>query len=88
MTELELYKFINTNSIEWHKADNEGTPDIFICVAIYVIDDFYKLLRGYIKGGDEGIECRLMDGYFVFWMNDLCDHYGIEPDNVFTGEEQ
>ena len=30
MTELELYKYINDNSIEWHRQDNDGTPDIIM----------------------------------------------------------
>ena len=85
MTELELYKFINDNSIEWHRQDNDGTPDIIIFPYTFHIDEFHKLVKNSI---DEGIECRMMDGYFAFWMNDICDQYGIDKDNVFVGEEQ
>jgi hypothetical protein len=28
MTELELYKYIKNNDIEWHRRDNNGTDDI------------------------------------------------------------
>ena len=85
MTELELYKFINDNIIEWHIRDNDGTPDIIIFVYTFQIDEFYKLIKSSI---DEGIECRLMDGYFAFWMNDICDYYGIDMYKVFDGDEQ
>jgi len=30
MTELELYKFISENNIEWHKQDNDETEAILI----------------------------------------------------------
>lgn len=30
MTELELYKYINDNDIEWNRQDNDGTPDVLI----------------------------------------------------------
>jgi len=32
MTELQLYKYINDNNIEWHRRNNDGTPidNIFI----------------------------------------------------------
>ena len=84
MTELELYKYINDNNIEWHRQDNDGTPDIIMFPLTFQLDEFVELTKGYT--GD-GIECRLMDGYFAFWMQDLCDYYGIDTDNVFCGEE-
>jgi hypothetical protein len=86
MTELELYKYINDNNIEWHRQDNDGTPDIIMFPLTFQIDEFVKLVKGYTSDG--GIECRLKDGYFAFWMQDLCDYYGIDIDKVFCGEEQ
>ena len=81
MTELDLYKFIANNGIEWHRRDNNGKPDIIIFPLICQIEEFANLVKGYT--GDGGIECRLMDGYFAFWMQDICDYYGIEINNVF-----
>lgn len=86
MTELELYKFINDNNVEWHKRDNDGTPDIIIFPYLFHIQDFNKLVKGYISDG--GMECRMLDGYLAFWMKDVCDYYGIDIDKVFYGEEQ
>ena len=85
MTELELYKYINDNNIEWHRQDNDGTPDIIIFPYIFHINEFNKLVRSIL---DDGIECRMRDGYFAFWMKDICDYYGIDIDKVFCGEEQ
>ena len=86
MTELELYKYINDNNIEWHRQDNDGTPDIIMFPLTFQIDEFVKLVKEYT--GDSGIECRLMDGYFAFWMQDICDYYDIDIAKVFCGEEQ
>ena len=86
MTELELYKFINDNSIEWHRKNNEGTPDIIIFPYSFHIEDFSKLLGTYTDDG--GVECRMMNGYFAFWMKDICEYFDIDIDKVFVGEEQ
>lgn len=45
MTELELYKYINDNNIEWHRQDNDGTPDIIMFPLTFQIDEFVVLLR-------------------------------------------
>ena len=85
MTELELCKYIKNNDIEWHKRDNNGTEDIIILPDISDLNIFVKLVDKYtIQGGIEG---RLMNGYFAFWMKDLCDYYDIDMDNVFCKEE-
>jgi hypothetical protein len=87
MTELELYKYIKDNNIEWHREDNQGTPDIIIFPFTFQIDEFVKLLEDY-SFDDGGLECRLKDGYFTFWMKELCEYYGIDIDKVFCEEEQ
>ena len=84
MTELDLYKFIEQNNVEWHKKDNDGTPDVIIFPYTFHIDDFVKLVDSYAEDG--GIECRLMGKYFAFWMRDLCEYYGIDIERVFVGE--
>lgn len=91
MTELELYKYINDNNIEWHRwhrhLDNRhSVADIIIFPYIFQIDEFAKLIKDYTS--DEGMECYLKDGYFAFWMRDLCDYYDIDIDKVFCGDEQ
>jgi hypothetical protein len=85
MTELELYKFIKDNNIEWHKQDNNGEQDVIIFPNTTEVKDFQKLLS-YEMFDDGGIECRMMDGYFAFWMKDICEYYGIEIEKVFIGK--
>ncbi len=86
MTELDLYKYITENTIEWHRQDNEGTPDIIIFPYVFQIEGFSSLVKSYVA--DEGLEVRLRDGYIAIWMKDLCDSYDIDMDKVFIGEEQ
>jgi hypothetical protein len=81
MTELELYKYIKNNAIEWHRRDNNGTDDIIILPSNYEFSIFLKLVEDYT--GEGGIEGRIKNGYFAIWMKDLCDYYDIDMDNVF-----
>ena len=82
MTELELYKFINDNSIEWHRQDNDGMSNILIFPYTFQLEDFCKLVKDY----DRGLVIRLLNGYVAIWMNDLCDYFGIDIDKVFVGD--
>jgi hypothetical protein len=86
MTELELYKYINDNDIEWHRHDNDGKQDIIILPYTFQLEGFSKLIENYDP--DEGLEMRLKNGYVGIWMNDLCEYYGIDMDKVFCGDEQ
>lgn len=83
MTELELYKFIHDNNIEWHKYENDERRDVLILPKFRELIDLCSLLSPSIFD-DEGIECRIKQGYVAIWMNDICDHYGIDIDKVFT----
>lgn len=85
MTELELYKYIKDNNVEWHRHDNEGTPDVVILPFIFQLEDFSNLISNY--NTDEGLTMRLQNGYVGIWMKDLCDYFDIDMDKVFTGEE-
>jgi hypothetical protein len=85
MTELQLFRYIHENNIEWHRQDNDGTPDILIFPYVFQLEDFCKLVKGY-NIDDGGLIIRLMNGYVAIWMGELCEYYGINMDNVFIGE--
>jgi hypothetical protein len=85
MTELELYKFIEENGIEYHWF-NENT-NVIIFVNHYLLPDWNKLLGIHILD-EEGIVCRMKDGYMCFEMNEICDYFGIEISNVFLKENK
>lgn len=86
MTELELYKYINDNDIEWHRHYNNGEQDVVILPYIFQLEDFAKLISNY--NTDEGLEMRFQNGYVGIWMKDLCDYFGIDYEKVFCGEEK
>ena len=83
MTELQLHKFINDHNVEWHRRDNEGTPDIIIFPYVWYLEDFCEIVKDY-KIDDGGLEIRLVNNYVAIWMNDLCEHYDIDIDKVFV----
>ena len=83
MTELSLYKFVNDNNIEYH-WDLDKT-DVFLFVNFRDIKDFHSMLD-YSILDDEGIECNMKDGYFGFKMDEICQYYQIELENVFSKE--
>ena len=87
MTAIELYKFIEENNIEWHYRDNEGDEDVLIFPYTFQIDRLSKLFTPCLFD-DVGIECTMRDGYFAFWMNDICNYYGIELSEVFDKENE
>jgi hypothetical protein len=84
MTELELYKFINDNSIEWSKEINDHTEDILIFPYTFQMDRFVELVKD--CDFDEGLICRLKGHYFAIWMSELCKSNGIDMNNVFKEE--
>lgn len=82
MTELTLYKYINDNNIEWRWDFNERQEyDVLILPQVYDIKELVELMKG--NSIDMGTDCKLLDGYFAFWMQDICDYYNIEIENVF-----
>jgi len=86
MTELTFYKFVTENKIEWHRHINRGAPDVIAFIPFSRIEYFKSLLSA-SHLMDSEVECVMKDGYFAFWMNDICDYYGVDINNVFSGEE-
>ena len=78
MTELEFYKFIEENNIEYHWTNNE----VFFFVDYHLVNDLHKILTPGIFD-EEGLSCTMKDGYFAFDGIDICDYYGIKSENIF-----
>ena len=95
MTELQLYKFVTNNDIEYHwkkkhSAKQENLTDdekneVLLFVNIRNLEEFNKLLRTSIQD-EEGINCTMKQGYFVFCMDYICDYFDIKLENVFTNK--
>lgn len=86
MTELTLYKFINENAIEYHWHDKKDGADVIAFIPFFNIKEFASILPSTIFD-DEGIKCTMKEGYFAFWMNDICEYYGVDINNVFVNKQ-
>ena len=85
MTELQLYKFIEENSIEWNwNINGSGNTDVLICIDFNDLDEFTTLIADALV--EEPIKVHLRITYVFVWMQDLCDYFGIEIENVFKKE--
>ena len=82
MKALDLYKFVNINHVEYHWHDE----DVVMFVNNMDIDEWNKLLGCNILD-EEGLPCIMKDGYFVYHMKDICDHFDIEMSEVFESDE-
>lgn len=81
MDSLELFKFIDGNSIEHHK-DYRDSEEIILFVNIFLIEKWNKLIGGCIMD-EGGITCVMKEGYFCFEMKHICDYHDIEIHDVF-----
>lgn len=86
MTELDLYKFITKNKVEWHFINKKSKEeDVIVFIDNHFLDDWNKLLGAHITA-EEGLECIMKDGYFCFYMNDICEYFGIDYSTIFIKE--
>ena len=81
MTAIELYKFVTKNDLSYTWI-NIKDQDVILFVTISNLEELNKLLGPKILDED-GIECRMKDGYFCFEMADICDYFGIDITDVF-----
>lgn len=85
MTELQLYKYINENNIEWHRQNNEeGVEDICIMPRFSHLQEFVVLIDFLLS--DDYLTVYIRSGYVCIWMKELCENCGIEMQNIFIGE--
>lgn len=79
MTAADLIYFIRVdNTIEYKWIDD----NVIIFIDHYHIKEFMDLVGHiYLTNGDTN--CILKDGYISLWMNDICEYFGIDMENVF-----
>ena len=82
MDNIKLYEFYNKNDIEFRWEMNDNILDVIFFVPCFHIEKFNQILPSSIFD-EEGIACRMKDGYFAFWMNDICNYCGINIEEVF-----
>lgn len=83
MSELELYKFINDNDIEYrYEFDRENQKDdLLIWIPFYLVEDFAKLIESI--NDESPTTCYLTQSNLCFWMTDICSHFSIELESIF-----
>ena len=87
MTELQLYKFVTENSLEYHWYKNDkDKEEVFLFVPSYYVEEFNKMFD-YTILDEYGLKCTMKEGYFVFEMEYICGFYDIEMENVFTNKD-
>ncbi len=77
MNELDLYKFIQENSIEMRWDDEV----LSTWVPPYHIPEFTRLIYSALSDG--GIDVRLLQGGYI-WLDlvPFCDRYDINPERI------
>jgi len=78
MTELSLYKFITDNNVEFHWHGE----DVIAFIMKWDIKEWMELIPDFLTD-EKGIECRMKQDYFCFWMKDICERLDIDINNVF-----
>ncbi len=87
MKVIDLYIFMEENNLEYHWHNRDGNEDVLLFVNTRNIEEFNKLLGSSIMD-EEGINCIMKDGYFCFWMKDICEYFGIETKDIFRYESR
>lgn len=84
MTELDLYKFINDNVLEYHwiPVGESDRMDVILFVENHVIREWHRLLCDSIFD-EEGLDCVMKDGYFCFYMEQICEYHEVLMEDVF-----
>ena len=84
MTELDLYKFIQQNDIEYRWQDNNGLRDVMVWIYIIDLSIFHDLIN--FDYSESGIDCTLVQEHVCFWMDDICKYHDVDMKKVF-GED-
>lgn len=80
MTELQLYKFIQNKEIDWRD------DKLILWVDFYDLKEF-TLMIGYDYLSEGGIYIRLLESCIAIELNDLCESFDIEPENILKKED-
>ncbi len=85
MTELQLYKFIHDNGIEYHY--DSGKKIFYGFIEYYHIGDFVELMGNASYFDDGGVEVTWKGNYIAVNLTDICEYFCIDEDNIFDKTE-
>ena len=81
MTELELYRFLQQNEIEFSWRGEM----LLAWISHWNLSDFTEMIPGTLEEG--GIDVRLQShGNICIDLVPVCDHYGIDPERILKPE--
>lgn len=81
MTELDLYKFITENDLEYRWQDNKGEEDLLIWIPFYLLEDFTKMINlDYI--GESYLDVVLQSNAICLFLSTVCYAYNIDIETV------
>lgn len=86
MNALELYKFVQKNSLEYHWAETDSQTDVVLFVPIELLSEFANML-GYTILTNKEIRPVLKMNHCVFEMDSICEHFDISVHDVFEQKE-
>ncbi len=86
MTELQLYKFIHDNGIEYHY--DSGKKIFYGFIEYYHIGDFVELMGNASYFDDGGVEVTWKGNYIAVNLTDICEYFCIDEDNIFDKTNQ
>ena len=93
MTELQLYKWVHDNHIEYHchsrwAVDDNSIIDeiVYIYPNYYELEELSKMLSPSIFD-DGGIELHWNGRYFCLDLIPIAEYYGIDINNICPKEE-
>ena len=86
MKNLELYKFITNNNIEYHRNEHKKMTNVIVFIPFNLISEFVKIIgSGILDEG--GLDCVLKDGYIAIWMLEICEYLDVELLEVFDKKD-
>ena len=87
MTELEIYKFVTENNLEYNavvpSSFSNLLDELWLFVPNYLLDDFDKIL-GHNITDDDFVTAVFKGDYCCFDMLPILEYFGINYENVFN----
>lgn len=82
MKELDLYKFVQENSIELRWDDDI----LSTWIPHYCLEDFTGIIGSSLDEG--GVKATLLRNGFI-WVDlvPICNYFGVEPERIFPMED-
>ena len=85
MTELQLYSFINENSVETKYSEGDP-PTWYAWISHLDLAEFCDLVGGDQYLSDAEIDVRLLNHYVCIDLYPICEYFEINPKNLLKND--